>query len=61
MTDLIPWISPATTERMAGIAAAPMDIRGYGPVKMQAVSKVRKEIEELVLLLKSSSPESRAA
>jgi indolepyruvate ferredoxin oxidoreductase len=61
MTDLIPWISPATVERMAGIAAAPMDIRGYGPVKMQAVSKVRKEIEELVLLLKSSSPESRAA
>ena len=38
-----------------------MEIRGYGPVKMQAVAKVQKETEELVRLLKSSMPESRAA
>jgi len=38
-----------------------MDIRGYGPVKMEAVAKVQKETEELLRLLKSSISESRAA
>lgn len=61
MTDLMPWIAPDTIERLVKIAAAAMDIRGYGPVKMQAVTKVQKETEELVLLLKSSMPASRAA
>jgi indolepyruvate ferredoxin oxidoreductase len=59
--DLVPWISPDTIERLTGIAAAAMDIRGYGPVKLAAVAKVRKETEELVHLLKSSITQSRAA
>ncbi|MBR1147901.1 indolepyruvate ferredoxin oxidoreductase family protein [Bradyrhizobium sp. AUGA SZCCT0431] len=61
MTDLAPWISPDTIERLVKIAAAPMDIRGYGPVKTEAVAKVQKETEDLLRLLKSSTPESRAA
>jgi indolepyruvate ferredoxin oxidoreductase len=62
VTDLTPWISPATIERLIKIAAAPMDIRGYGPVKMEAVAKVQKETEDLLRLLKSTpTPESRAA
>ncbi|MBR1187771.1 indolepyruvate ferredoxin oxidoreductase family protein [Bradyrhizobium sp. AUGA SZCCT0160] len=61
VTDLTPWISPDTIERLARIAAAPMDIRGYGPVKLEAVAKVQKETEDLVRLLKSSPPERRAA
>ncbi|MGH6643126.1 MAG: DUF6537 domain-containing protein, partial [Bradyrhizobium sp.] len=61
VADLMPWISPATIEQSAKIAASPMDIRGYGPVKMQAVAKVQKETEDLFRLLKSSTSESRAA
>jgi indolepyruvate ferredoxin oxidoreductase len=61
VTDLVPWISPDTIERLAKIAGTAMDIRGYGPVKMQAMAKVQKETEEMVRLLKSSIPESRAA
>ena len=61
VADLMPWISPDTIERLAAIAGAAMDIRGYGPVKMQAVAKVQKETEELVRLLKSPTPASRAA
>jgi len=61
VTDLTPWISPATIERLVKIAAAPMDIRGYGPVKMEAVAKVQKETEDLLRLLKTSISESRAA
>ncbi|MBR1225783.1 MULTISPECIES: indolepyruvate ferredoxin oxidoreductase family protein [unclassified Bradyrhizobium] len=61
VTDLTPWISPDTIERLAKIAAAPMDIRGYGPVKLEAVAKVQKETEDLFRLLKSSISERRAA
>ena len=59
--DLVPRISPDTIERLVTIASTAMDIRGYGPVKMQAVAKVQKETEDLVRLLKSSMHENRAA
>jgi indolepyruvate ferredoxin oxidoreductase len=61
VAELTPWISPIMIEQLEKIAAAPMDIRGYGPVKMEAVLQVQKETEELLRLLKSSTPESRAA
>jgi indolepyruvate ferredoxin oxidoreductase len=61
VTDLLSWIAPDTIQRLAKIAAAPMDIRGYGPVKMQAVAKVQKETADLIRLLKSSIHERRAA
>jgi indolepyruvate ferredoxin oxidoreductase len=61
VTDLMSCIAPDTIRRLAKIAAAPMDIRGYGPVKMQAVAKVQKETADLIRLLKSSIHERRAA
>jgi indolepyruvate ferredoxin oxidoreductase len=61
VAELAPWISPATIERLEKVAAAPMDIRGYGPVKTAAVAKVRKETEDWLRLLKSPITESRAA
>jgi indolepyruvate ferredoxin oxidoreductase len=61
VTDLTPWISPDSIERLTAIAGTAMDIRGYGPVKLAAIAKVQKETEDLVRLLKSSMPESRAA
>jgi indolepyruvate ferredoxin oxidoreductase len=61
VAELTPWIAPATIERLEKAAAAPMDIRGYGAVKMAAVTKVQKETENLIRLLKSPISESRAA
>ena len=61
VTDLMPWISPDSIERLTAIAAAPMDIRGYGLVKLQAVAKVQKQVGEMVDRLKSPPQESRAA
>ena len=61
VTDLMSCIAPNTIRRLATIAASPMDIRGYGPVKMQAVAKVQKETADLIRLLKSSIHERRAA
>ncbi|WP_299350984.1 indolepyruvate ferredoxin oxidoreductase family protein [uncultured Shimia sp.] len=34
-------------DTLAGILSAPMDIRGYGPVKEQAISDVKARVEEL--------------
>jgi len=61
VSDLVPWISPDTIGRLVKIAATPMDIRGYGPVKLQAVTKVQKETADLIHLLSTSMQESRAA
>ena len=49
------------TKKETAIAGTAMDIRGYGPVKMQAVAKVQKETDDMVRLLKSWMSERRAA
>ena len=38
-------LSPSTRDEVARIFAVPMQIRGYGPVKHEAVTKVRMEVE----------------
>ncbi len=46
---------------LVAIAKAPMDIRGYGPVKDIAIAKVKPEVERLLAALaKSSSAKMRA-
>jgi indolepyruvate ferredoxin oxidoreductase len=43
------------------IAKAPMEIRGYGPVKDAAIAKVKPEVEQMLAqLTESSSAEMRA-
>jgi len=65
--ELIGWYE-ALIERMLGrldtapltdlvaIAAAPMEIRGYGPVKDAAIGKVKSEIERLLAELPAPLP-----
>ncbi|MCG6115134.1 MAG: indolepyruvate ferredoxin oxidoreductase family protein [Mesorhizobium sp.] len=38
-------LTPETAEQIAEICAAPMQIRGYGPVKEEAALKVRADVE----------------
>ncbi len=55
--DLLDWYEAAMTkvaraygadrhDTCADILAAPMEIRGYGPVRMEAAAKVRKEVDQ---------------
>ena len=56
--DLIPWyeqlvkgllplLRAATLDRLVEIAALPMEIRGYGPVKQAAAEQVKAKVESL--------------
>ncbi|WP_315835987.1 indolepyruvate ferredoxin oxidoreductase family protein [Bradyrhizobium prioriisuperbiae] len=49
------------TTRLLPIASAPMDIRGYGPVKDKAVHEVRARVEALIAELATGSEPRRAA
>ena len=55
--DLLDWYEAAMTkvaraygadrhDTCADILAAPMEIRGYGPVRMEAAAKVRQEVDQ---------------
>jgi indolepyruvate ferredoxin oxidoreductase len=44
VTDLLAHLTAARIDALAGIAARPMDIRGYGPVKRAAVERVKTEV-----------------
>jgi indolepyruvate ferredoxin oxidoreductase len=46
----------AGTDRLLPIAEAPMDIRGYGPVKEKAVEEVKARVERL--LARPDAPET---
>jgi indolepyruvate ferredoxin oxidoreductase len=47
MDQLLPFLGPETRERIADIAAQPMQIRGFGPVKEAAIGKVKAEVVAL--------------
>lgn len=48
-------IAPATAELWGQVLAAPMEIRGYGPVKHAAVIRTKDRIEELTARLPTAS------
>ena len=47
LTEQLPLLHAGTVSQLTEIAALPMDIRGYGPVKEAAVEKVKAKIESL--------------
>uniref|UniRef100_UPI0035678F31 DUF6537 domain-containing protein n=1 Tax=Rhodosalinus sp. TaxID=2047741 RepID=UPI0035678F31 len=49
--------TPETADRWARILEAPMEIRGYGPVKEEAAARIRAEIDGLL----AAEPQARAA
>jgi indolepyruvate ferredoxin oxidoreductase len=47
LTELLPLLHAGTVGPLAEIAALPMEIRGYGPVKEAAVEKVQAKVLSL--------------
>jgi indolepyruvate ferredoxin oxidoreductase len=47
VAELLPRLQAATLDRLVEIAALPMDIRGYGPVKQAAVETVKAKVPRL--------------
>ena len=49
---LLKKLDPANGEDLVDIVAkilsAPMDIRGYGPVRKEAIGKIRKHVDDLI-------------
>lgn len=52
VATLINVLGTAPSEQIAEIAAAPMRIRGFGPVKEQAAASVRDEVDEMLTRLR---------
>jgi indolepyruvate ferredoxin oxidoreductase len=53
---LLGGLDAAHLPNLVAIAKAPMDIRGYGPVKDAAIGKVKAEVERLFAELDAPSP-----
>jgi indolepyruvate ferredoxin oxidoreductase len=51
-------LDAAHLPNLVAIAKAPMDIRGYGPVKDAAIHKVMADVERLTAKLEAASPAS---
>ena len=47
LDELLPHLGPDTRDDIADIAAQPMEIRGFGPVKDAAVARVKAKVETL--------------
>ena len=58
MLDELPRRGPSP---LLPIAVAPMDIRGYGPVKDKAVTEVRARVDAMVAKLAEGTGRTNAA
>ncbi|HLZ05578.1 MAG TPA: indolepyruvate ferredoxin oxidoreductase family protein [Bradyrhizobium sp.] len=47
LDELLPHLGPDTSDNIADIAAQPMEIRGFGPIKEAAVAEVKAKVETL--------------
>ncbi|WP_158964029.1 indolepyruvate ferredoxin oxidoreductase family protein [Chachezhania sediminis] len=62
MADILPKVTPNTRDIVVALAALPLDIRGYGPVKMANEAKAAKRREELLAAFRSGGNDmARAA
>ena len=55
MTQMLDRLEMADLPDLVTIAKAPMDIRGYGPVKDIAIAKVKPEVERMLAALAKTS------
>ncbi|WP_296424326.1 indolepyruvate ferredoxin oxidoreductase family protein [Yoonia sp.] len=60
MADMLKSVRPDTRDAAAALAALPLDIRGFGPVKDANVRKAAKRREELLAVLRTA-PMQQAA
>jgi len=56
MAAVLSQISDATREAIVALAALPLDIRGFGPVKVASEASAAKRREELLAVIQSGGP-----
>ncbi|MFC5391740.1 indolepyruvate ferredoxin oxidoreductase family protein [Bosea vestrisii] len=58
--EMLTWLPARGPDALAAIAALPMDIRGYGPVKDAAVARVKAAVEQKLSELSTAATKEAA-
>ncbi len=61
MKEVLPKVTPATLDIAVALAALPLDIRGFGPVKASNEAKAAKRREELLAAFRQGGPDMAQA
>ncbi len=61
MKDVLPKLSADTRDAIVALGQLPLEIRGFGPVKMANEAKAAKRREELLATIRQGGPELKAA
>ncbi|MEJ6709268.1 MAG: indolepyruvate ferredoxin oxidoreductase family protein [Amylibacter sp.] len=61
MVEVLPLSTPATKDLVLALAELPMQVRGFGPVKMQNAQTVARRREELLLAIRGGGAVQAAA
>ena len=61
MKTVLASVTDATRDAVLALAALPMDIRGFGPVKQANEAKAAKRREELLAVIRSGGTEMKRA
>jgi indolepyruvate ferredoxin oxidoreductase len=62
MAEILPKVTPATRDAAVALAALPLEIRGFGPVKAANAAKAAKRREELMAAIRAGgAPQAEAA
>ena len=56
MNEVLPLLDDNTRDAVVALAALPLDIRGFGPVKAANAAKASKRREELLSVIRSGGP-----
>lgn len=61
MAEVLPLLSESTKDAVVALAELPLQIRGFGPVKMQNQAKAAKRREELMSVIRAGGPDLKKA
>ena len=61
MKEVLPKVTPETRDIVLALAALPLEIRGFGPVKLANEAKAAKRREELLAAFRQGGPNMKAA
>jgi len=61
MNEVLAKVTPETRDIVLALAALPLEIRGFGPVKLASEAKAAKRREELLAAFRQGGPNMKAA
>ena len=61
MAAVLPALTPATRDAVIALAELPLQIKGFGPVKLANLGKAEKRREELLAVIRSGGVAAQAA